>query len=256
MIAMALRATEVLVAVAIAIGTLELLALRRAFSDEGTWRWVSLAPELGRMGVVLRYRPFLLLLGVRLVAALALLAGITTGGLVALVLWVTSLLVNVRFRGTFNGGSDAMTMVVLTGLAVAHLGAGHPVVVTGAMLYIAAQAILSYFIAGVVKVVNPDWRNGEALRAFVARRDVAAPLVVQRLLEGRPARVAASWLVMGFELAFPLALASPPLAFALVGIAAAFHLGNVVTFGLNRFLMAWAASWPAVVAAASLAASR
>jgi hypothetical protein len=238
---------EVLVGAAVALGSLELLARRRVLADDGVWRWRTLAPELGPLRAVLAYRPFVAVLAVRLVLALALVAG--ARGAVAPALWVATLVVNLRFRGTFNGGSDLMTMVALTGLAVAHLGHRSPVVVAAALVYVAAQATLSYLVAGVVKVANPQWRRGEALAAFVARPDVA---VVRRAVGGPRRARAASWAVMGFECAFPLAFVSVAAAWVFVALALVFHLATVAAFGLNRFLFAWASTWPAVVWVARL----
>lgn len=240
----ALRVIEILVGLSLAVGTLELLAVRRALADDGIWRWDTLAIELGGLRTFLAYGPFQAVLAVRLAASLALIAGVR--GPVAPVLWLTTLLVNVRFRGTFNGGSDLMAMVLLTALVAAHVGASSPVVVNLAIIYVAVQGVLSYFVAGVVKAVNPDWWRGDALAAFVARPDFGAPVAVRRALGGPLGRVA-SWAVIVFELAFPLAFTGVPAAIVLVALALVFHLANVVVFGLNRFLLTWAATWPAIV---------
>jgi len=244
----AVRAMEILAAIAVAVGTLELLAVRRAFADDGIWRWSTLSAELRPLRRLLAYRPFVALLVCRLACAALLLVGVH--GPVAPALWVMTVLVNLRFRGTYNGGSDLMTMVVLTGLVVAHLGHRSPVVVGGALLYVAAQATLSYLVSGVAKMRNPEWRRGHALAAFVARPDFAVPPRVRWALGGDPRATAASWAVMTFECTFPLALAGVRIAWVFVALAVVFHLANIAVFGLNRFLLAWAASWPAVIFAA------
>jgi len=243
-----LRILEITTAIWLIIGTLELLALHRTFADDGIWRWSTLQPELGWLRAVLARRPFLAVLGVRLACAGLLLAGVR--GPVSLVLWVTTVLVNVRFRGTFNGGSDLMTMVVLTGLVVADLGHRSAVLVNGALLYIAAQVMLSYVVAGVVKLVNPAWRGGTAVREILARRDFNVPAAVQRPVRGRRMAAALSWSVIVFECAVPVAFTSVPAVIAFAAVALVFHVSNVVAFGLNRFLLAWASAWPAVIWAA------
>jgi hypothetical protein len=140
-----------------------------------------------------------------------------------------------RFRGSYNGGSDAMTLVVLLGLALARsfdprLG----------LAYIAAQLVLSYFVAGVFKLRDPSWRDGSALAALLSApqyRDT--PLRLPRM---------AGYAVLGFECAFPLALLDVQLtwAFALLGLA--FHVLNARVLGLNRFLWTWLAAYPALFA--------
>ncbi|MEM1139686.1 MAG: HTTM domain-containing protein, partial [Pseudomonadota bacterium] len=56
-----------------------------------------------------------------------------------------------------------------------------------------------------------------------------------------------AWLIIIFELIFPLALLSQPLLIAALVLAAVFHLANGVLFGLNRFIWAWIASYPSVL---------
>lgn len=246
----ALRLVEVLAAASALQGTAELLVTRRSFSDEGTWRWSTLAREVRWLSPLLAYRPFLAVLGARFIAAVLLLTGVHDG--TAMVLWGSSLLVNLRFRGSSNGGSDMMLMVVLSALVVAQLGASSPVLVSAALVYIAAQSTMSYFIAGVVKLINAPWRSGDALASFLATPHFGTPVMLRQAMSGRGALLAASWSVMLFECLFPLALLGPTAATFLVTIAFLFHLGNVAAFGLNRFLLAWAATWPAVLYASSL----
>lgn len=245
-----MRWIEVLASLSVVQGTLELLAWHRACADDGTWRWSTLSRELRWLAPLLAYRPFVALLAARLAGACLLLAGVR-GGVVP-ILWGTSLLANLRFRGSTNGGSDMMLMVVLTALLVAHLGASSAIVVQGALLYVAAQAVMSYFIAGVVKLINAPWRRGTALTSFVSTPHFGTPAALRRLLTRPAPALAASWAVILFECAFPLALTGPRAAALLVALAACFHVGNVAAFGLNRFFLAWAASWPAVIFASTL----
>jgi hypothetical protein len=125
-----------------------------------------------------------------------------------------------------------MTFVVSLGLAVgrtwsARVGLG----------YIAAQLVLSYFLAGLFKLRDPAWRNGTALAQLLS-----APQYRSRPL----ALPFARWLgygVIAFECAFPLALIDARLL-SLLGIA--FHVVNARVLGLNRFLWAWLAAYPAL----------
>jgi hypothetical protein len=156
----------------------------------------------------------------------------------ALVVWLAlalALAQALRFRGSYNGGSDAMTLVVLLGLAIARSFDA-----SIGLAYIAAQLVLSYFLAGVFKLRDPSWRDGSALHALLSApqyRDT--PLRVPRV---------AGYAVLGFECAFPLALLDARLcaAFALIGLV--FHVLNARVLGLNRFLWAWLAAYPALFA--------
>lgn len=246
----ALRWMEILAALAVLQGTFELLAVRAAISDTGTWRWSTLRAELPWLGGVLAYRPFIALLLVRGLAAAVLLTG--GHGNVTAILWVTSLLVNVRFRGTFNGGSDMMLMVVLSALVAAHVSGDSTLVVRAALLYVAAHSLISYFIAGASKLASASWRSGAALAAFASTPHFAPPKALGRQLHSPARQRAASWAVIAFECSVPLVLVHPTAATAFVIAAFCFHLGNVWAFGLNRFLIVWAATWPALVYASTL----
>jgi hypothetical protein len=57
----------------------------------------------------------------------------------------------------------------------------------------------------------------------------------------------ASWAVMIFECLFPLALVNTQSCLAFMSVAILFHLSNFYLFGLNRFLLSWAAAYPALL---------
>lgn len=68
-----------------------------------------------------------------------------------------------RYQGPYNGGSDRMGLLALWCLTAARL-APELQWKELAFGYLGLQLMLSYFISGWVKVVNPDWRSGRALR--------------------------------------------------------------------------------------------
>jgi hypothetical protein len=109
------------------------------------------------------------------------------------------------------------------------------------------QLTLSYFIAGAVKLQNPDWRSGRALASFVGSGRYGTPAWLVRAISTGPRPALAAWGVMAFEGGFPLALVSPAVAAALLALGVLFHLGNAAVFGLNRFLLAWLAAYPSLL---------
>lgn len=250
--AAALAGVSRLVAIAVALQTVELLLVRRVAADDGVWRWATVRRELAvfprpvrwLLDAVLAYRGLIALLVARLAAAIALLAVVHVA-LVSLLL-ITTVLLALRWRGSVNGGSDFMTLVVLTALTAATAVPDQPLVTAGALLYIALQACNSYVVAGVVKLRSRAWRDGTALPAFLAGA-VHDPGRLLALFTRAPALArVAGWAVIALELSFPLALLDPRACAALVAVALAFHAGNVYAFGLHRFLWAWAATYPAL----------
>ena len=249
------RALECLLATSLLIQTLEFLRLSRFADARSVWSWQRQRGDVAHTSVWLQklfdwlfqervHQAHLLL---RLGAAASLFFGVSMVS--AVFLFVSSLLILIRWRGAFNGGSDFMTMVVLTGLLVSQLAqpiVGPVIAWRAGLWYITIHAISSYFISGTIKLVSRDWRSGRVLIHFLDG-GLYGPLSDHSLLRKKPMAVIASWSFIGWECLFPLALVGPQWAMLWCGIAALFHFLVFRFFGLNRFFWAWAASFPAIV---------
>ncbi len=184
-----------------------------------------------------------LLFGLRIWLCLWLLSGLSSEICLPL-LWLTSVILLHRFNGPYNGGADKMGMLVTTSLMVAQL---LPQWADLAMAYLAVQLVLSYFVSGYVKLVNPEWRSGQAL-VDVYRFSVYPVSESLRAYAGRPKLLQAmSWAVIGFEVVFPLALLHPIALWLGLLAAGAFHLVNAMLFGLNRFFWIWLCAYPSLL---------
>jgi hypothetical protein len=206
-------------AVAAAIAALELLVVRREVARVlGGPRWLAIVPALQLAGALaLPWCP---------AAAWLVLA--------------CTLAIALGFGGSYNGGSDAMLVIVLLAIALASVGHAR-----AGLAYAAAQLVLSYFVSGVAKLGDPAWRAGRALPAILQLPQYRVPprfaAVVRRLPR------AATWAMLAFECGFPLALAGPAICAGALAVGAAFHLANAIGFGLNRFLWTWLAAYPALL---------
>ena len=178
----------------------------------------------------------------RLILSLLLLSGIAPlpveTGLLLIAGWLLY-----RFQGPYNGGSDAMSILVLLCLWLSHLTPSlfWRELVLG---YLAFQVTFSYFQAGYIKVINADWRNGQALRDVFVFTAYPVSESVRRWGSAPRLLWAMGWAVMLFELLFPLALLNKSLLVIALFIAFLFHLANACLFGLNRFLWIWPAAYP------------
>lgn len=256
MMELAVRAFEVLLGWSLLLQTLEYL---RLIELDRVSHWPAQRSELPTRPAWLRplldalmgpgaYRAMLL---VRLLLSLLLMAGLLPL-IGALLLFLIALALLMRWRGAFNGGSDFMTLVGLTGLLIAH-GVGaltDPELGWRAGLwYVALQSVTSYFVSGWVKLLRPEWRNGSALPAFLDS-GVYGPLP-ERSVFRRPAVArAVSWGFTVWEGCFPLALLDVRLAMGLCASAVVFHFLVFWYFGLNRFFWSWLATFPAVIGCA------
>lgn len=186
-----------------------------------------------------------LLFAARALLAIALFSGIAAPW-VCLALVVVSILILHRFEGPYNGGADRMGLLVLLCLTLAQwlpqqnwkeLAFG----------YLGLQLTLSYFISGWVKIKNPDWRTGRALRDVFAFSAYPVAENMRALADRPKLLLAGSWLVIICELLFPFSLISYITLIPFLVLAASFHTSNALFFGLNRFVLAWIAAYPSIL---------
>jgi hypothetical protein len=246
--------TTKLIAVAVLLQGIEILQLRRTFAPDGIWRWETVRKEFlifprplrTFFNLTLDYPRFLFVLVAQIVLALAALALPAPHPAILAGLLFTHALIAVRWRGTFNGGADYMTTLTLLLLTVYAFAPTHRIVELGCLWYLAVQAVLSYTVAGLVKLRNADWRRGRALQKFLVGPPYDPPELFAAVSKNPQLAVIGSWTILLFEVSFPLALLNPKVCTAYIAAALVFHLLNVATFGLNRFLFAWAATYPAL----------
>ncbi|MSQ58051.1 MAG: hypothetical protein EXR35_11385 [Limnohabitans sp.] len=253
------RALEILCALSLVIQCIEYLKSQRHTQAKGIWSWSVQRADIPLTNPrILQFLDFIFLddthekhLWLRLVVAISMLF-MGSNLWIALFLFLSSLLLLIRWRGAFNGGSDFMTLVVLTGLLIAHvvaLIAGPEIAWSACLWYTAIHAISSYFMSGWVKLLNKQWRNGQALSIFLDS-GLYGPLSTQSAFRRPPIAQVCSWSFIIWEVLSPLALVNQEWAFIYCLIAGIFHFLVFVFFGLNRFFWAWAAGFPAIVFAA------
>ncbi|MEH3045593.1 HTTM domain-containing protein [Sphingomonas adhaesiva] len=186
----------------------------------------------------------------RLVLSLLLFAAVAIGHapppVLLLALVANHVLILPFFNGPYNGGADRMSLLILLCVTATTL---LPEVRwrEAALGYLAIQLLLSYAIAGWVKIANPAWRGGETLRDVFLFSAYPAGENVRRLADRPRLLFAAGWAVMLFELAFPFAMLSRPALVAALVVAALFHLANACLFGLNRFFWIWLCAYPSIL---------
>lgn len=165
---------------------------------------------------------------------------------VCLALVIVGLLMLWRFQGPYNGGSDRMSLLILCCLCLVQFlptKLGQELVFG----YLALQLVLSYFISGWVKIVNPEWRSGQALQDVFRYSAYPVSDSLRKWADWPRLLFAMSWAVMLFELIFPLTLFNQATLVVGLIIAATFHFSNACFFGLNRFFWIWLAAYPSIL---------
>lgn len=161
-------------------------------------------------------------------------------------LWILLIWQLHRFQGPYNGGSDKMTVLVVTCLACAH-AAPNSMWAEMALAYLAVQLVLSYFVSGWVKMRNSEWRSGAALGdVFLFSAYPVSESIRDFAVRTGFVRVG-SWGVIAFETAFPLALLHSGTLIVALCVTGAFHVANACLFGLTRFFWIWISAYPVLI---------
>lgn len=263
----AFRAVEAVTAVGVLLGGLELLRVRKTYTDESLNSWpitrtrlYRLAPPRGRaVDAAVRYPHVLVVAGARAASGAALLLpGLGPAARAAALAGAVGSGALLHLRTNYgNDGSDHLATISLSASLIEKGFSRDAAVRRAALGFIAAQSTLSYVTSGATKLRSPIWRSGEALTGVMRTRTYGDGWLY-RLLRDRPRLTRlAGWAVMLFEVAFPLVFVLPtPLSRALLGGAAFFHVLNARFMGLNRFLWAFVGSYPAVIYFADLVGRR
>ncbi|MBX9769249.1 MAG: hypothetical protein K2X47_18375, partial [Bdellovibrionales bacterium] len=152
-----------------------------------------------------------------------------------------------RWRGSFNGGSDSMMLYVFGGTLLGLLARQNPIGPQIALWFIALTLTFSYLKPGILKLVNKNWRSGNALKVFLTSSAYRPSTSTSLISEKKIVLVATGWGLILFEVCFPLAFLGPHWAIFFIAIGLCFHIATAYLFGLNRFLFAWICAYPALV---------
>ena len=157
-------------------------------------------------------------------------------------------IINRLYRVMGGDGAEQMALLTLFATCLAVLPGVDHRATTLAVWFIGGQLILSYFTAGIVKVISPTWRSGSAL-GLIMGSEAYGQRWAARLLETYPGL--SRWLtksVVIVECIFPLILFAPPtVAIAMLAAGFLFHAVCAVTMGLNTFVIAFPATYLCVV---------
>ncbi|MES2769489.1 MAG: hypothetical protein V4596_10125 [Bdellovibrionota bacterium] len=238
-----------LISFAVFLQGLEIILIRHAWAKNGPWDWEILRKEYSPkfqkyLSVFFDEKYFLILICIQIsVAAINVFTAQLLGNGVLL---FTTVLIAVRFRGTFNGGSDYMTTLILLAVFIAGFCPDDSIGQLACFAYIGIQTILSYFIAGLTKLKEKSWRNGRAIKQFLLYSNYPVDTNTKALVKKPLFALMASVIILLFECTFPLVLLDKRICLIYLCIGFLFHLENFFVLGLNRFVFAWLAAYPAL----------
>jgi hypothetical protein len=244
--------------VGVAISSLELIVSRRDIGPAGLLgaevqlaraRWLVRTRLRALIAVLRAPTGALLVLVARLAAAALLIGGagqFEVARIATLTVAVTTVLLRLRSPIGIHA-SGSMVMVTFTAGALGLL-VGTDRSMRAALLFIALEAALSYFVAGSSKLAEPRWRHGQAIPLIAGTLMWGSRREALYLQSHPVAGLALGWLTILGECCVPLALVvPPPVSVAILVCAGTFHVVTAVAMRLNAFVWAFISTYPAIL---------
>jgi hypothetical protein len=253
----ALSLGERLVGAATLIGSLELLTRRRALARGGllSWEvaqlraaWLTHGWVAWCLDRLFTGTGLLLLIILRAATATWLVVGPTEAAHVTAVVATALITLLLMLRTSYgNDGADQMCLIVLLAAAIARVSMAHSAVLEAALWFIALQACLSYATSGIAKLSGRAWRDGTGLVGILSTRTYGMPALATLLARSPVLATGVSWIIIAGEALFPLVFVVPDRWIpALLAGGLAFHVACAIVMGLNTFVWAFAATYPAI----------
>jgi hypothetical protein len=250
----ALALVERIGAAAILISSLEMIARRELLEAEGllSWeaarlrsKWLTHGPIAFGLNVLFRAPWVLWLVGLRAFAAAVVIVSNSPPGFVVGVVALSTLLLMLR-TSYGNDGADQIGLITFSAAALAHLRTTTTVIVA-VLWFVTLQSCLAYLTSGVAKLTGSRWREGTGFVGILATKTYGMRILADVLRQHRWMALVASWIIILGESLFPVVLIAPPsITLGFMVCALVFHLGSAVVMGLNTFLWAFLATFPAI----------
>lgn len=145
-------------------------------------------------------------------------------------------------------GAHQMNIIILFGLTFYFLQSENTFGRDFSLFFIAGQSLSSYFLAGAFKLKGHKWRNGTAISGIMTTKIYGHSYFGQIVMRNPMICYFLSWGTICFELFFIFSVVCDPIvlyAFLILGFL--FHSLNCLLMGLNGFLYAFVATYPAII---------
>jgi hypothetical protein len=145
-------------------------------------------------------------------------------------------------------GADAqLTLITYSAMALT-LFSDTPVAAGYCLYFLTLQLCFAYFAAGFHKLRSPYWRSGYALPGLLSARLFGFPAFGAWLDRHGLLAWSFSWATIAWEVTFPVVLIAPrEIGLCYFGCGALFHVSTAFTMGLNKFVWAFLALYPAAI---------
>ena len=249
---------EQITAIGVCVSALEWLAQPERVRETGLFSWTVLRLRHPRLvegllakalDKVFSYHCTITFMIVRLGLGFALLAlplPFSVRNLAVGLLAVATILLRLRAPIGLDG-SDQMSSIVLITATLAHIVGTDPAI-SIVLWFLTFQALLAYSVSGWLKLREAGWRDGTFLGRVLSSRTYGHQRFGPFLKRHRRLAAGFSQLFILTECCFPFALIAPkPIAMLILCGGIAFHVVTAIVMGLNTFVWAFTATYPAII---------
>ncbi len=146
-----------------------------------------------------------------------------------------------------KGGDAQLTLITYSAIALT-LFSDTAVVAAYCLYFLTLQLCIAYFAAGFHKLRSPSWRDGYAMPALLSPRLFGFPAFGAWLVRHRLLAWSLAWATIAWEVSFPVVLVAPrEICLGYFACGVLFHLGTTFAMGLNKFIWAFFALYPAAI---------
>jgi hypothetical protein len=244
-----------MVGVGTILASTELLHLKKELSAGGLFSWANARtrfPFALRHGTIVLfdavcgYPQYLYLVVLQALCGVALLFSTLPSLKLFLLLAILFVHLATMLRSNGTDGADQMQTILLISLAC-YYASPDPMVRKAAVWFVALQAILAYFTAGVSKLWSDEWLKGTMLRKSLVH-GLGREAFNKWLPKGARENQLLCLSVVALECSFPLVIVAwPIMCLAILGAGVLLHLTNAFALGFPRFLFTFVAAYPAIV---------
>ena len=229
------------------------------FSNEGLLSWTvsktntALFSKKNLMpffNIIFGERGFKVTTIIRIITSLLMIILATKGILSPLLSWTQLVLLTyLLFRSPYgHDGGFQMYTVALLGLSIGSSFGTQSTIGMLSLWYIAIQVVLSYVLAGIVKIISPFWTKGYAMKGVFGTKIYGNEFVFNLVKNNRALGLFFCWSVILIEtFYFAIFLLDFKTALLLVLGGFVFHLCTAVFMGLNDFFYSFSSTYPALI---------
>lgn len=214
-------------------------------------RWLTYGMVGQLINFILTHRHFRVLLYLRVISACAVVIGAVLGHLLVIPIIIILLaLVAQSLRSPYGlDGAHQMHLLLFGALTFASLESDFSDITSNVVIiFISCQALLAYTVSGMAKLTSNVWRSGDALIGIMSTKSYGNAYIFRLLKRYPVSSTVACWGVILLECIMPIAfIVGGPYFHVVLGGALLFHFLAAIVMGLNGFLFAFLATFPAMV---------